>query len=766
MSCTGISRSCKERITLMAKQALGFDFGTSNCTVSIYDPEKGIVETLPISNYAESKKRSLANQSLFPSKVGLNKDFEFLFGDDTKNCERDFVWDNSKRLLEHNTPIYRGGVYKKPIWVAIGIMAGIFKELKNLSVKTSSPMVITVPANSYSTQRSLTRLAAESFNFNVNQLVSEPCAAALGCYSYIENLKHILIVDVGGGTTDIALIENDFGTLKEIAIEGLKRFGGINIDQKLYEMYKDEFELSTDSEKLLFRDLLEDVKIELSSKKIAKLIFNDKVVEITRENVEKLIKKDIESLDKAIDKVLKKGKIEINNVEAVLPIGGSSNIPAVRNLLKNKFKSKLINLNFDESITAVAKGAALASAINSKIVTNLRFQQCLEHSVGLRIWSGTHDNKIFKAMLKKGSAFPASAVETYISDTDESIVALYESTSGKLKNNDTKLIIEKKIKTGIMHVDVELTYDDDGKIDIKTYNINKGELRKLGDLGDSDKDSHTYLKNLQKKSREKGLNLRIDSIDYIDSELSEKTLKEWKNEFLGEHKRFRKVSEKVKSLFKKEVEDELISINIEDISEVINEEKEELDIGSTNDAFMYAEGILKYSLRIVFNSAGYEKIHHFQSIHNLLSEHDVIYQTTQKLLPEQPLDDIRWLIKVLQKSRYLNNLSHTNTQEIKVNLESLRTILNKFSHGVRSGFFGLFTDSLDEYDSPIESNILNAVFKESKYTPQDVVLLATNVFSLITSLINTKVYIGKDREDLIRMAESMLSLEKTYRNDF
>ena len=56
------------------------------------------------------------------------------------------MWDNSKRLLEHNTPIYRGGVYKKPIWVAIGIMAGIFKELKNLSVKTSSPMVITVPA--------------------------------------------------------------------------------------------------------------------------------------------------------------------------------------------------------------------------------------------------------------------------------------------------------------------------------------------------------------------------------------------------------------------------------------------------------------------------------------------------------------------------------------------------------------------------------------------------------------------------------------------
>ena len=748
----------------MGKQALGFDFGTSNCTVSIFDSDKGVVETLPISNYSESKKRSLANQSLFPSKVGLNDDFEYVFGDETKKCERDFVWDNSKRLLEHNTPIYRGGVHKKPIWVAIGIMAGIFKELKNLSVKTSSPMVITVPANSYSTQRSLTRLAAESFSFNVDQLVSEPCAAALGCYEYIDKLKHILIVDVGGGTTDIALIENDFGTLKEIAIEGLKRFGGINIDQKMYEKYKDDFELSTDSEKLLFRDLLEDVKIELSSKKKSKLIYKDQVVEITRESVEKLIKKDIESLDKTIDKVLKKGKVEIKNIEAVLPIGGSSNIPAIREHLKKKFKSKLINLDFDESITAVAKGAGIASAINAKIIKDLNFKQCLEHSVGLRIWSGTKENKIFKAMLEKGSVFPASAVQTFIADTDESIVALYESTSGKLKSNDTKLIIEKRIKTGVMHVDVELTYDDDGKIDIKTYNINRGEWGKLGDLGDSSKDSQSYIKNLRSKSREQGMNLRIDSINYIDSQLNQKKLKEWSNEFLGKYKKYKKVSEKVKSIFSKEVKDEFISVSNEDLSNVVVEISSEAEFGSTNDAFMYAEGVLKRTLRIVFSIAGYEKKGHFNSIHDLLSERDVVYKTRQKLLPEQPLDDIRWLIKVLQRSRFLTNLGHINTDELRSDLDSLRTILNKYSHGVRSSFFSeVFNDSLDEYDSLIESNILDEVYKESKYSAQDVVLISSNIASFISSLINTKVYIGTDRDNLIKMLESMYTLVQTYK---
>ena len=178
---------------------------------------------------------------------------------------------------------------------------------------------------------------------------------------------------------------------------------------------------------------------------------------------------------------------------------------------------------------------------------------------------------------------------------------------------------------------------------------------------------------------------------------------------------------------------------------------------------MFARGVLKHCLRIVFISAGYEKKHDFKNIHNLLGEQDAIYQTTQKLLPEQPLDDIRWLIKVLQKSRYLSNLKHINNPVVQANLEPLRTLLNKFSHGVRSSFFGLFTDSLDEYDSSIESNILNAVYKESKYTAQDVVLLSSNVSHLITSLINTKIYIGQERESLIKMLESMHSMVQTYK---
>ena len=744
-------------------EALGLDFGTSNCTVAIYDSKKGTVKTLPISNYKESKKKNLAGQSLFPSKIGLTEDFEYVFGAETYRCNRDFVWDNSKRLLEHNTPIYRAGTYKKPIWVAIGIISGIYKQLKELSVKTGTPMVITVPANSYSTQRSLTRLSAETLGFKINQLVSEPCAAALGCYEHIEKLKYVLVVDVGGGTTDIALLENNFGTIKEISIEGLKRFGGLNIDQKLFDFFKDKFDVSTDSEQLLLRDLLEDVKIELSSKKKTNLIFKDTSIEVERNTIQKLIEKDLIKLQKSIDKVIKKGKIEAKNIEAVLPIGGSSNIPAIREVLKKKFKTKVINLSFDESITAVAKGAALGSAINSKILDDLDFKQCLEHSVGLRVWKGTEDNKVFSPILKKGEIFPASRVKRFISSTDESIVSLYESTSEKLKNNDTKLIIEKRIKTGIIHVDVEITYDDDGKIGIKTYNIKKDELEKLGDLGDSDADSESYLNKLKFKAREKGMDLKIDSISYLDSSLSEKKLKQWSNEFLGKYQRYKKNLETVKDFFKKEETGEVISVESSEFPEIKDENQNNEVLGSSNDAFMLTSGVLKESLKIIMLDSGFKTISDFENIQKVLSEKDITWRTTQKRIPERPLEDSRWMIKVFVKARYFENLKHIDNQEIKDNLYSLRTILNKFSHGVKSSFFNLFTDSLDEYDAVIEKDILDVVYESSKYNKQDVALLSSQVVEFLRSLLKTKHYTGKEKENLTKMLERMITIYETYK---
>ena len=179
----------------MAKY-LGFDFGTSNSVVSIFDTNTQELETVPISNYEDPRLNSLANGSLFPSRIGTKSGL-YYFGDDTKKCFRNFVWDNSKRLLDSFNKMNRFNDRRSGLEIAIGIMTGISIALNNQSVSLNNKTCLSVPSNSYSLQRAQTKLAAETAGFNVQNLVSEPCAAALSTVTDIKKLKTLLIIDIG-----------------------------------------------------------------------------------------------------------------------------------------------------------------------------------------------------------------------------------------------------------------------------------------------------------------------------------------------------------------------------------------------------------------------------------------------------------------------------------------------------------------------------------------------------------------------------------------
>ena len=751
----------------MSDYVLGFDFGTSNCSVAMFNAKSGKNEILPISNYIDIKKKKLANQGLFPSRVGVDEDLIFKFGGETVNCERDNVWDNSKRLIEHDTPIYRAGHYKKPIWATIGIMTGVANQIKELDINIKSNTVITVPANSYSTQRSLTRLAAEAVGFQVNQLVSEPCAAALGCNEFIKNKKYILVVDIGGGTTDIALLDNDYGTLRELSVKGIKRLGGLNIDKNLFDKYKQEFETLSDSEQLLLKDLLEDCKIDLSTNKSTKLFFKDQTIEIKRDEIEEIISDDLIELEGAIDNVISQAGLTHKEVNAVLPIGGTSNIPAIRKLLENLFKTRLVKLSFDDSITAVAKGAAIAAAIEKNLISDLKFKQCLEHSVGLRVWKSTRDNKVFSAILRKGEEFPASNIRTYASDTKTANIVLYESTSEKLNKSDTKLIVETHMQSGNIHVDVEVTYDDDGKIDIKTYKVNKDDFEKVGDLGDVES-SKAYLEKLKKETRKKGIELKIDSIEYIDPSLDKIALREFANEFKSKS-RFKKMKEEVTKRFKSKsnatIETDEDNFFTEEVE--IKKIKEAGEKPHPTLAFVHlTNGIIKKCLQQIFLDAGIKTTRDIDALNLDLKNQSDAWEKNVKRLPDRPFEDYRFLIKVLQFSRYISSFKHLRDRAIQNQLNDFRNLLNDYPHGFKNLFDeetanenpALHTDSLDHVDAQLEKELLDEIAETADYSDADVLRVGNMFIQTMNLILSTNNYVGSTKKYLLLYRDLAYSL--------
>ncbi len=86
--------------------------------------------------------------------------------------------------------------------------------------------IITVPAYFNDRQRTDTKLAAKMAGLKVERLINEPSAAALA-YQTAQNKEEavLLILDFGGGTLDISVVECFENVIEIEAVSGDNHLG-------------------------------------------------------------------------------------------------------------------------------------------------------------------------------------------------------------------------------------------------------------------------------------------------------------------------------------------------------------------------------------------------------------------------------------------------------------------------------------------------------------------------------------------------------------
>ncbi len=94
--------------------------------------------------------------------------------------------------------------------------------------------VITVPAYFNEHQRQATKQAGQLAGLNVRRIVNEPTAAAL-VYGFHERQaeKNLCIIDLGGGTFDVTVMEIFEGTLEIRSTAGESQLGGEDFTDRL-----------------------------------------------------------------------------------------------------------------------------------------------------------------------------------------------------------------------------------------------------------------------------------------------------------------------------------------------------------------------------------------------------------------------------------------------------------------------------------------------------------------------------------------------------
>jgi len=95
--------------------------------------------------------------------------------------------------------------------------------------------VLSVPAEFDEEQRKATKRAAELIQLKVERIISEPTAAALAYGIHKRNnVRYVLVIDIGGGTTDVSLLSVQGGMFSTQAMAGNNRLGGQDFNQNLF----------------------------------------------------------------------------------------------------------------------------------------------------------------------------------------------------------------------------------------------------------------------------------------------------------------------------------------------------------------------------------------------------------------------------------------------------------------------------------------------------------------------------------------------------
>lgn len=397
---------------------IGIDLGTTNSCVSVMENGKAKILETP------EGKRTI------PSVVSF-KGGETIVGDVAKRqmVTNEKTISSIKRKMGTNETIEIDGKKYTPEEISAKILSYIKKVAEEKIGKTISKAVITVPAYFNDAQRNATKNAGKIAGLEVARIINEPTAAALAYgMDKLGKEQKVLVYDLGGGTFDVSVLEMADGTFEVLSTSGDNHLGGDDWDQKIIDWIlssvktNNGVDLSKDKMAMQrLKDASEKAKIDLSGSKEVDINLPfismtkdgplNVELKLTRAKFEELTKDLLERTIKPVDDALNEAKLSAQDIDKVLLVGGSTRMPAVEELVKNKLgKNPDKSINPDE---VVAQGAAVQGGVLMGDVKDILLLDVTPLTLGIETMGG-----IATPLIKRNSTIPTSKTQIFSTATD------------------------------------------------------------------------------------------------------------------------------------------------------------------------------------------------------------------------------------------------------------------------------------------------------------------------------------------------------------
>jgi molecular chaperone DnaK len=480
---------------------VGIDLGTTFSAIA-YVNEHGKPEIIP----------NREGERTTPSVIFFEEDGNPIVGTEARN-QAIIEPRRTVRFVkrEMGNPSYRANIDGKDYFPE-DLSAMILKKLKNDAEaslgKEINKAVISVPAYFKDAQREATRQAGQIAGLEVIRIVNEPTAAALAYgLDKVEGDQTILVYDFGGGTFDVTIMQIKGKEFTILATDGDAMLGGKDIDARLVEYFAEEFQREHDVDLRLDAHTHQDLwdKAEIAKKNLSfrtplmeALSTGEKAlrIDLDREQFDALIEDLVKQTEECMNRVIRAAGMDWTKIDTVLLAGGSSRIPAVKEMIKRVTgKDAARDMNPDECVAIGAAIQAVVTTVETEGVSSappleggsdIVVHDVASHSLGVKALSSSdHQKYINSIIIPRFTPIPCERTRTYATNEDNQSRVEIEVLQGEeedARSPEIHLIGKAGLrnlpphKAGELVIEVTLRYTADGVIEVVAKELQSGQM--------------------------------------------------------------------------------------------------------------------------------------------------------------------------------------------------------------------------------------------------------------------------------------------------
>jgi len=451
---------------------IGIDLGTSNSAAAVLRDGRPVI--IP-----SGEGFSLGGKA-FPSYVALTAEGEILVGEPARRQAVSNPQGTAtafKRRMGQREKIRLLDREFSPEQLAAFLLQKIKRDAETFLGEPVEKAVVTVPAYFDDNQRSATKDACNIAGIEIIRLINEPTAAALayGLDRLGEELR-IAVIDLGGGTLDVTIMEFGKGVFEVKSTSGDTQLGGTDMDQLVVEHLAERFQQTSGIDvrkepKAMARltEAAELAKIELSSSTATHVSvpylgsiggeLKNLELELTRTQLEHLVREIIERCRGPVSQALGDAKLRPGDIDRIIFVGGPTRMPAVRS-----FFESLFGMTAEHGINpmeCVACGAAIQAGVLEGGIGNLVLVDVTPLTLGIETQGG-----VATPLISRNTPIPVKHSENFTTTADMQTsvtVRVYQGERPMFSDNTS---LGEFILNGILPAhrgapQIEVTFDID-----------------------------------------------------------------------------------------------------------------------------------------------------------------------------------------------------------------------------------------------------------------------------------------------------------------